>query len=199
MAPAIKKRKLTPAPPTSGPNAVGVAKVDSNDRAAKSFYKSASSWDLEQDYETRPRKGSKKEKESQRLPVKTADGQLVEVAPEEESGDESDLAWLSQDEQEEEWEPIKEKKQEKPMREQLMEAKEELAKCAMALNEDPEENAGAFQTLAAITDSKNTTIKKLGLATQLAVYKDIIPGYRIRPLNEEDMETKVSKDRKSVV
>ena len=42
--------------------------------------------------------------------------------------------------------------------------------------------------------SRNTTIKKLALATQLAVYKDVIPGYRIRPLSEEDMETKVSKE-----
>ena len=125
MAPAIKKRKLSPTP-TSGPNSQPVAKVDSNDRAAKSFYKSASSWELEQDYETRPRKGSKKEKESQRLPVKTADGQIVELA-QEDSGDESDLAWLSEGEEEPEWEPTEEKKKEKPMREQLMEAKEELA------------------------------------------------------------------------
>ena len=198
MAPAIKKRKLSA--PTSGPNATVVQQVDSNDRASKSFYKSASSWDLEQDYETRPRKGSKKEKESQRLPIKTADGQIQEVVDEEEdSGDESDLAWLSEGEEEPEWEGVEDKKkEEKPLKQQLMEAKEELAKCAMALNEDPEENAGAFQTLAAITDSKNTTIKKLGLATQLAVYKDIIPGYRIRPLNEEDMETKVSKEVKKL-
>ncbi len=195
MAPTVKRRKLTP-PPVEETKATTAAKGESkDDKASKSFYKSASSWDLEQDYETRPRKGGKKDKENTRLPIKTADGQIQEIQPaEEDEGDESDLAWLSEGESEPEWEPTEEKKPEKPLKQQILEAKEELAKCAMALNEDPEENAGAFQTLAAITDSKNMTIKKLGLATQLAVYKDIIPGYRIRPLSEEDMETKVSKE-----
>jgi nucleolar complex protein 3 len=66
------------------------------------------------------------------------------------------------------------------------------------LNEDPEENMGAFKALAQFGQSQNTTIKKLALATQLAVYKDIIPGYRIRPLSEEDMEVKVSKEVKKL-
>lgn len=39
-----------------------------------------------------------------------------------------------------------------------------------------------------------TVIKKLALVTQLAAYKDVIPGYRIRPLSDEDMKAKVSKD-----
>src|SRR5436309_15066944 len=39
-----------------------------------------------------------------------------------------------------------------------------------------------------------TIIKKLALVTQLAAYKDVIPGYRIRPLSDEDMKAKVSKD-----
>ena len=38
------------------------------------------------------------------------------------------------------------------------------------------------------------TVKKLALATQLAVYQDVIPGYRIRPVSEMDAQTKISKE-----
>ncbi|KAL5351241.1 hypothetical protein ACLOAV_003093 [Pseudogymnoascus australis] len=187
-APAVKRRKLSPQPGDES----RAERADSKKKSTKEFYDQASSWDLEQDYETRPRKGGKKDKENTRLPIKTADGMVQEL--EVEDDDESDLAWLSEGESEPEDKPEKEKKPEKPMRQQIMEAKEELAKIALLLNEDPEENAAAFKTLAAIGQSKTTTIKKLALATQLAIYKDIIPGYRIRPLNEDDMETKVSKE-----
>ncbi|KFY38714.1 hypothetical protein V495_06415, partial [Pseudogymnoascus sp. VKM F-4514 (FW-929)] len=189
-APAVKRRKLSPQP---GEGESRAERADSKKKSTKKFYDQASSWDLEQDYETRPRKGGKKDKENTRLPIKTADGMVQELEVPEED-DESDLAWLSEGESEPEEKPEKEKKPEKPMRQQIMEAKEELAKIALLLNEDPEENAAAFKTLAAIGQSKTTTIKKLALATQLAIYKDIIPGYRIRPLNEDDMETKVSKE-----
>ena len=42
--------------------------------------------------------------------------------------------------------------------------------------------------------SKIVTIKKLALATQLAVYRDVIPGYRIRPTAEADAQAKLSKE-----
>lgn len=45
-------------------------------------------------------------------------------------------------------------------------------------------------------DDPSLIIKKLVLATQAAVYKDLIPGYRIRPLTEEEQKIKVSKDIK---
>jgi nucleolar complex protein 3 len=51
-----------------------------------------------------------------------------------------------------------------------------------------------FRSLAQLASSGNITIKKLALVTQLAVYKDVIPGYRIRPLSENDTKTKVSKE-----
>src|SRR5450432_86025 len=191
-APAAKRRKLTP-PPTDGEE----SSPPNFDAAPheKAFYKQASTWNLEQDYETRPRKGKKKEKENTRLPIKTADGliQQVEVVEGIDEAESDPEAWLS-DGSEEEVAEVVEEKPEVPMRQQILEAKEELAKIALALNEDPEENAGAFKTLAQFAQSQNTTIKKLALATQLAVFKDIIPGYRIRPLSEEDMETKVSKE-----
>jgi nucleolar complex protein 3 len=189
--PAVKRRKLTP-PTTDGEDS-SPSTVD-HIPETNACLKQASSWNLEQDYETKPRKGEKKDKENTRLPIKTSDGlvQQVEV-PEEANEEESDLEWLGADESEEE--VVEEvKKPTVPMRQQILEAKEEMARIALMLNEDPEENAGAFKSLAQFGQSQNTTIKKLALTVQLAVYKDVIPGYRIRPLSEEDMETKVSKE-----
>lgn len=43
--------------------------------------------------------------------------------------------------------------------------------------------------------SAHPTVKKLVLATQLAIYRDVIPGYRIRPIEDApDSSTKVSKE-----
>jgi len=198
--PALKRRKLTP--PTSdgedsSPSTLEAAPQSNGRKSTAAFFKQASSWNLEQDYESRPRKGKKKDKESTRLPIKTSDGLVQQVEVPEVNEEESDLEWLGADEPLEE--PVVEaKKPTVPMRQQILEAKEELARIALMLNEDPEENLGAFKALGTFGQSPNTTIKKLALATQLAVYKDIIPGYRIRPLNEEDMETKVSKEVKKL-
>ncbi|RDW65393.1 hypothetical protein BP5796_10085 [Coleophoma crateriformis] len=194
--PAVKRRKLTPPPTDEGESSSSTLEAvpDTN-----SFFKQASSWNLEQDYENRPRKGKKQDKESTRLPIKTSDGQVQQVeAPEEVAEEQSDLEWLAEDGSDEEEEVEEVKKPEVPMRQQILEAKEEMARIAMMLNEDPEENGGAFKSLAQFGQSKNTTIKKLALATQLAVYKDVIPGYRIRPLSEQDMEVKVSKEVKKL-
>lgn len=190
--PAVKRRRLTP--PAEDGEESSPSTLD-NRPESSAFFKQASSWNLEQDYETRPRKGRKKEKESTRLPIKTADGVIQQhVATEEVAEPESDLEWLGAEESEEEVEEV-EVKPTVPARQQILEAKEEMARIAlMVTQEDPEEHVGAFKALAQFGQSQNTTIKKLALMTQLAVYKDVIPGYRIRPLSEEDMETKVSKE-----
>ncbi|EPE31724.1 hypothetical protein GLAREA_12480 [Glarea lozoyensis ATCC 20868] len=192
--PAIKRRKLSP--PTSDGEDSSPSTLD-NAPEPNAFFTQAARWNLEQDYETRPRKGNKKEKESTRLPIKTSDG-LIQQNPAEEADvvevEGSDLDWSEAAESDQELEEEVVKQPAIPIRQQILEAKEELARIALMLNEDPEENAGAFKALAQIGQSKNTTIKKLALATQLAVYKDVIPGYRIRPLSEQDMETKVSKE-----
>src|SRR5690606_17892625 len=60
---------------------------------------------------------------------------------------------------------------------------------------DPEEYISSFKGMAEMADKgPHVTIRKLALASQAAVYKDVIPGYRIRPLNEAEMSAKVSKD-----
>ncbi|KAG9253923.1 nucleolar complex-associated protein-domain-containing protein [Emericellopsis atlantica] len=169
-------------------------------KTQKAFFKNAASWDLEQDYESRPRMGKKKQqvvKESNRLPTKNVDGR-IEVLRELENEMDSDEDWLEGREDDVEEEQVEEKVvkevDERSEQEQILEAQEELAKLAMAVNENPEDNVGAFKQLGKIGSSKIPAIKILALMTQMTVYKDIIPGYRIRPLGEDSGKEKLSKE-----
>ncbi|KAK5082478.1 hypothetical protein LTR16_008347, partial [Cryomyces antarcticus] len=178
--PAAKRRRLTP--PDSD---ASLSPVPSQSRpGVDEFYSRASKWSLEQDYEQRPRKLSKKGKENNKLPIKTPEGwieQAVVPAPDAAGTDSFlDSEADDQDDQTSVEEQVVQKPR-IPAKQQVLEAKEELARLAGLVNEDPEEHAGLLRALAKVASSPNTTIKKLALATQLAVYKDIIPGYRIRP------------------
>ena len=174
----------------------------STERLEKDFYSNAASWNLEEDYAKRQSKKqkNKKEKENTRLPIKTADGRLEQVEVEEEDfSAESDGEWLEDASREEAKEKKpkhekKKKKPEKPEAERIIEAQEELAKIAAALNTEPEEHSGAFKELAKLAESDVLAIRKLALVTQMTVYKDVIPGYRIRPLGEGPTEEKLSKE-----
>ncbi|KAG5923163.1 hypothetical protein E4U42_005035 [Claviceps africana] len=204
----VKKRKLAHASADSESHSTPPL----SKRTQKDFFKQAANWNLEQDYENRPRKGKKAAKESSRLPLKTADGRLELLKgldPEDDAASiASDTEWLegrdgddgdfdsdheradySDDENGETQEPQVLESQ------KILEAQEELAKVATLLNENPEENISGLKTLAKIGDSNIPTIRMLALVTQMAVYKDIIPGYRIRPQTEEDAaREKLSKE-----
>ena len=165
---------------------------------AKDLFTRAAEWDLEQAYERRPRK--KKDNESSRLPIKTAEGRLEKVQETLRSEEDADsFVDTETDEGRSDGEtPPTEEVEDVPkipLRQQIVSTKEELAKIALLLNEDPEEHAGSFKALGAVAqNASHPTIKKLALATQAAVYKDVIPGYRIRAYKDEDMGNKVSKD-----
>lgn len=168
----------------------------------QSFLKNAAKWDLEQDYENRPRRLEKKKKNN-KLPVRTTEGWVAPPTTVDEikSEDESDsfLGSGSDGEEGEEMDVDEEEKKPKiPARQQILEAKEELARIASLVNEDPEEHIGALKTLGAIAESENNTVKKLALATSVTIFKDLIPGYRIRPMSEEAMGEKVSKEVKKL-
>lgn len=181
---AAKRRKLSP------------SENKSDSQAHDDFYKRAAGWDLEQDYEQRPRKQKKKEKESSRLPIKTAEGRLEQSRLPETISDDGE-SWLELDEEpaQQASETLQAQKEVVvSTRQQIIDAKEDLARIASMINENPEENASGFRSLGVIASTKNPTIKNLALATQMAVYKDVIPGYRIRPLSQGDREEKVSKD-----
>lgn len=168
-----------------------------------SFLKNAAKWDLEQDYENRPRRLDKKKKKGEdKLPVRTTEGWVAKPAEEVQvkSEDESDsFLGSGSDGEAEDMEVVEEEKKPKiPARQQILEAKEELARIASLVNEDPEEHIGALKTLAAIAESENNTVKKLALATSVTIFKDLIPGYRIRPIAEEAMGEKVSREVKKL-
>ncbi|KKA26866.1 hypothetical protein TD95_002440 [Thielaviopsis punctulata] len=191
------------------PSGAGADNDDSRSsgKIQKAFFKNATNWNLEQDYENRPRKRNKREKESTRLPIKTADGRLQHVhADPVDAGHESEASdgdWLENadmnndaaesDADKEEGET----KPEIPIKEQVRIAQEELAKIATSLNIDPEDHPGAFKALAKIGDSKIPAIQKLAMMTQMAVYKDVIPGYRIRPAEEGTKEL-LSKETRTL-
>ena len=195
VAPAAKRRRLSP--PESSHLGVSSSTSELQPAATEDFLARAAGWNLEQDYEQRPRKRKKKE-ENTRLPIKTAQGVVEQLrVPQVRSEDEND--WLGSEDNREAGDqeaPVHEhvKENKVPIRQQILEAKEELARIASLINENPEEHAGGFRTLNQIASSSNPTIKKLAFATQLAVFKDAIPGYRIRPIAEVDQTEKVSKD-----
>jgi len=176
----------------------------SDTKVQKQFFRSASNWNLEEDYANRPKKGKKKKEKKEaadvgRLPIRSAGGTWV-AKDEDVESIASDADWLESDGDEEvvEEEPVKPVVEEPkiPESEQLRQAQEELAKIATQLNEDPEEHPGAFKALAKIGESRVVSVQKLALVTQMAVYRDVIPGYRIRPATEDVSKEKLSKDVK---
>lgn len=195
--PSVKRRRLSP--PGDGPDAVPRGKTDFQNRGDE--------WDLEQDYERRPRKTNKKANERTRLPIKTSEGFVHSVDEPENPAEDTDSFLGTDDddddddeeaagERDEEIEKAEEKKPKVPVKVQIAQAKEDLARIATLINEDPEEHIALFKTMAEMVENPDSplTVKKLALASQGAVYKDVIPGYRIRPLSEEDMSAKISKD-----
>ncbi|KAI9492352.1 nucleolar complex-associated protein-domain-containing protein [Zychaea mexicana] len=176
-------------------------------RPAKKKRKQQTESDEEMDYELKPRKVAgewMKKDYHNRLPVKLPGGKIAQVQPdfsEEEKSDREE--GQVEEEKEEEVDEAEELVPEEPARkltkkEYLLAKKEELAQAASTIQEDPESNAGMLKTLKNIAKDDNPTVKKLALLTQLAVYKDIIPGYRIRPLTEKEEAVKVSKEVKKL-
>lgn len=178
MERSAKRRRILP---SADPGLPGFAQVD-----------------LEQDYLKRSQK--KRKDESNRLMVKKG-GKWIEderaqptvqetkdeeLGADDSDGEDSGVADVQV-------KPVQKKPKVSP-KEEIRQAKEDLARIAGSISEDPEENIGMLGSLAQIADSDNPVVKKLALGTQLAVYKDIIPGYRIRPLSKDDLQAKLSKE-----
>ncbi|KAJ3089734.1 Nucleolar complex protein 3, partial [Quaeritorhiza haematococci] len=80
----------------------------------------------------------------------------------------------------------------------FVQVQEQLADLATALTADPEANIGSLKVLRDIVSSPDNRVKKVALLTLLAVFKDIIPGYRIRQLTDKEKTVKVSKEVKKL-
>ena len=160
----------------------------------------AADWDLEQEYELRSRR--KSTKEPTRLPTYTSEGKLqpgnLSQVHEQQQESDSFLGSNTEDEVDNDDEtPLRETETppQIPVKQKILEAKEETARLATLLNEDPEEHASAFRKLAQLsTPDSPIAVQKLVIAAQAAVYKDVIPGYRIRTYKDEDLGSKISKD-----
>ncbi|KAL0009172.1 hypothetical protein SO802_010674 [Lithocarpus litseifolius] len=76
--------------------------------------------------------------------------------------------------------------------------KQKLAELGMALLANPEPNITSLKEMLQISKDNDHAIAKLGVLSMLAVFKDIIPGYRIRLPTERELEMKVSKDVKKM-
>lgn len=198
IAPPAKRRRLTP-PGESGQGANGHAK--SSKEQQKDFARAAGKWNLEQDYEVRNRKNKRKEKESTRLPIKTREGRVERYEePESVATNAHDTSAGPHEPRDDDAVSGSDEEPEVPRltpKQEILEAKEELAKVAAGINEAPDENIGRLKRLAEIGQSKNTTVKKLALATQMTVYKDLIPGYRIRPWGESETSGRLTKEVKA--
>ncbi|KAI4108273.1 MAG: hypothetical protein L6R37_001146 [Teloschistes peruensis] len=190
VARALKRKRTSPPDSVLKTNVI-------EDVGHNGYLSQATEWNLEQEYEQKSRK-RKKETESTRLPIKTAEGRVERLAsPLNEEQEQEDSTFGSSDGEAsavEGEDQVEEETVEVPLLQQIVEAKEELARIGTLLSEDPEEHIGGFKKLADIGSSPNLTIKTLALATQLAIYKDVIPGYRIRPLGDTDGLEKLSKD-----
>ncbi|KAF1812546.1 nucleolar complex-associated protein 3 [Eremomyces bilateralis CBS 781.70] len=160
-----------------------------------SFSFATNLWNTEQDYEQRPRALKKKDKAA-RLPIRTDSGWVAqpnaEPASEGESSDlpDADEGVLTGSEDEE---TVPEEPK-IPLKQLILQTKEELAKIASQINEDPDEHIGSLKPLAALGETDNVHVKRLVLVAQLSIYKDLIPGYRIRALTEAERKEKVTKD-----
>lgn len=71
---------------------------------------------------------------------------------------------------------------------------EELAQTASNFSYDPESNYKSLKTLKDLSLDKSIQVRKFALLTQLSVFLDAIPGYRIRALTEEEKNARVSKE-----
>lgn len=193
-----KRRKLTP--PVDDDNAT------SRTVKASELFRGAADWDLEQDYEHRSR--HKKVKESTKLPIKNTEGRVEQVAPtqgaetddgqdddENEISSDSDLQGEHKAEGHDKTLVDQVEVPAIPLKLQILQVQEDVARLAGLIAEDPEEHAGSFKKLAQLADSKShPSLQKIVLLSQAAIYKDAVPGYRIRAYKDEDLSTKISKE-----
>ncbi|KAL1559864.1 Nucleolar complex-associated protein 3 [Salvia divinorum] len=76
--------------------------------------------------------------------------------------------------------------------------KYKFAELGTTLLTDPESNIKLLKEMLEISKDEDSTIVIIGLKSLLAVFKDIIPGYRIRLPTEKEQEMKVSNDVKKM-
>ncbi|KAF8959052.1 nucleolar complex-associated protein-domain-containing protein [Flammula alnicola] len=186
--------------------------------------------DKEMPYETIPRKqraDSSEPTEVQRLPIKLANGKILQTgtkpmttATKTRRREDAEEPEDSESEEEEEAPrrvedvatgarfgrpAVVDVLQTKSRKARVEMAKEQIATICQDILADPENSLGLLRRLHTFALQTVTTpanpepvpndpiIRKLAVLSQLAIFKDIIPGYRIRALTEAEKAEKVSQ------
>ncbi|XP_057818139.2 nucleolar complex-associated protein 3 isoform X2 [Cryptomeria japonica] len=76
--------------------------------------------------------------------------------------------------------------------------KAHLAEIGTGLLADPEKNISTLKELVEMCSDRDKSISHLATLSALAVFKDIVPGYRVRLPTEKELQMKVSKEVKKV-
>ncbi|KAG9001125.1 hypothetical protein FRB94_004923 [Tulasnella sp. JGI-2019a] len=172
--------------------------------------------ELEDAYERRSRHTEENSKKgAARLPVKLLDGTVkhrghrpAEIAEPESSEEESDD---SDEETEQAAGPSGSQARVEAIpadsrKARVRSAQEEIAVICQEIVTDPENNLNSIRRLHAFTQPtissatstgifpNDPVVQKLALLSELAVFKDVAPGYRIRPLTDVEKAAKVTKD-----
>ena len=175
-------------------------------------------YDTVQAYELKPRvierrmedAGDGKEETVFRLPVRTTSGTMAHMSEtvqkrirmeaaedneeEEEGKSQTEVKTTAVKEEEQKAIELSELNMENAA--DLIEAKETLSKLALNINEDPEAFIHKFKNIRLIYERGSATLKKLALLTQLTVWRDLLPNYRIKPLTDLQKAEKVSNEVK---
>lgn len=72
--------------------------------------------------------------------------------------------------------------------------KSEIASLSSALVADPQTHVAKLTELRALATRTRGRAAALAILSEAQLYKDIVPGYRIRAISEKEAEVKVSKD-----
>lgn len=174
---------------------------EDNDRLSSGVFvsKNEDDWENEeQSFELQPR-SAQGAKQVDALPIKRA-GKVErvtrEVVPKDEPEEdlEEDEEPFDQHEESPEPEEPKEPVVQLTPKEKLLKIKEEIARLASSIMEDPEENVSSLVTLRKLTQSSDIAASRLAILALIPVFKSLAPGYRIRPLSETEQREKVGKD-----
>ncbi|CAI9736204.1 complex 3 homolog [Octopus vulgaris] len=85
--------------------------------------------------------------------------------------------------------------------EHLTKAKQKMALFALSIIENPNEHISRLRELLLMLQNPTSSdvdvaINKLGMITLMEIFKDIVPGYKIRKLTEKEQQQKMSKEFK---
>ncbi|EPQ58153.1 nucleolar complex-associated protein 3 [Gloeophyllum trabeum ATCC 11539] len=157
-----------------------------------------------------------------RLPIKLADGRIqktegrIRIGPEDEESSEESMDSSPEEAEASRVEDVSTGARfgrpavidvigSKSRKARIEAAKEQIASICQEIVADPENSLGLLRRLHTFSlpsistpthpepVTNDPTIRKLAMLSQLAVYKDIIPGYRIRPLTDKEKAEKVSQ------